>query len=90
MVCVLRTADEGLAALVKSILDAYSIRYVVRGEGVQDLLEWGRIGWFNFVMGPAEFLVHGDDAERARALLTETEGVSGALTALPSWAQDLG
>src|SRR2546428_829435 len=44
MVCVIRTADEGLAALVKSILDGYNIRYVVKGEGVQDLLGWGRIG----------------------------------------------
>lgn len=76
MVCVFGTGDEGLAALVKSIFDGYNIRYVVKGEGVQDLLGWGRIGGFNYAVGPAEFLVHRDDADRARALLTETEGLA--------------
>ena len=69
MVCVLRTADEGLASLVKSMFDGDGIRYVVRGEGLQDLLGWGRVGGFNYIVGPAEFLVHEDDADRARSLL---------------------
>src|SRR5262249_27203914 len=77
MVCVLRTADEALATLVKSLLDGNDIRYVVTGEGLQDLFGWGRIGGGDdYVVGPAEFLVHQDDADRARALLTATEGVS--------------
>lgn len=72
MVCVVQTADEGLASLVKSIFDGDNIRYLVRGEGLQDLLGWGRIvGGFNFVVGPAEFLVHEEDADRARLLLTD-------------------
>src|SRR5262249_3855571 len=51
MVCVLRTASEGLAALVKSLLDGENIRYVVKGEALQDLLGWGRIvGAFNYVV----------------------------------------
>jgi Putative prokaryotic signal transducing protein len=80
LVSVLQTADEGLAALVKSILDADNIRYFVKGEGVQDLLGWGRIaGGFNYVVGPVEFLVRQDDVDRARALLTESEGVQGQL-----------
>jgi Putative prokaryotic signal transducing protein len=69
MICVLRTADEGLASLVKSMFDGDGIRYVVRGEGLQDLLGWGRVGGFNYIVGPAEFLVHQDDADRARTLL---------------------
>jgi Putative prokaryotic signal transducing protein len=69
MVSVLRTADEGLASLVKSMFDGDGIRYVVRGEGLQDLLGWGRVGGFNYIVGPAEFLVHQDDADRARTLL---------------------
>lgn len=72
-ICVLRTADEGLASLVKSMFDGEGIRYVVRGEGLQDLLGWGRVGGFNYIVGPAEFLVHQDDADRARALL-QAEG----------------
>jgi hypothetical protein len=77
MVCVLQTADEGLASLVKSMFDGEGIRYVVRGEGLQDLLGWGRVGGFNYIVGPAEFLVHQDDADRARALLqTEATGLA--------------
>jgi hypothetical protein len=79
MVCVLRTTDEGLAALVKSLFDGDNIRYVVKGEGLQDLLGWGRIGGFNYVVGPAEFLVHHDDADRARSLLTEATGIAEEL-----------
>lgn len=79
LVSVLQTADEGLAALVKSIFDADNIRYFVKGEGVQDLLGWGRIGGFNYVVGPVEFLVRQDDADRARALLTESQGGPGEL-----------
>jgi len=77
MVCVLRTADEGLASLVKSMFDGEGIRYVVRREGLQDLLGWGRVGGVNYIVGPAEFLVHQDDADRARALLqTEATGLA--------------
>ena len=82
MVCVLRTADEGLASLVKSMFDGDGLRYVVRGEGLQDLLGWGRGGGFNYIVGPAEFLVHQDDADRARALLQAE--ASGLRTSLPS------
>ncbi|PYM19509.1 MAG: hypothetical protein DMD81_03640 [Candidatus Rokuibacteriota bacterium] len=78
LVSVLQTADEGLAALAKSILDADNIAYVVKGEGVQDLLGWGRLlGGFNYVVGPVEFLVRQEDVDRARALLAETEAVPG-------------
>jgi Putative prokaryotic signal transducing protein len=77
MASVLRTADEGLASLVKSMFDGDGIRYVVRGEGLQDLLGWGRVGGFNYIVGPAEFLVHQDDADRARTLLqTEAAGLA--------------
>lgn len=55
MVCVLRTADEGLASLVKSMFDGDAIRYVVRGEGLQDLLGWGRVGGFNYLVGRPSF-----------------------------------
>jgi len=69
LVPVLSTGDAGLIALVKSLLEGESIEYLIRGEGLQDLFGMGRITGFSFAMGPAEFLVRADDAERARELL---------------------
>lgn len=66
---VLRTADAGLIAIAKSLLEGEGIEYLVRGDGLPDLLGAGRLGGFNILTGPAEFMVHPRDAERARALL---------------------
>lgn len=56
--------------LAKSLLEGEQIDYMVRGEGVQDLLAWGRaLTGFNPVVGPVEFLVRAEDAARARELL---------------------
>ena len=72
LVSVLQTADEGLIALVKSLFEAEGIDYFLKGEGLQDLLGWGRIaGGFNYVVGPADFLVRENDADRARGLLAD-------------------
>jgi hypothetical protein len=77
LVPVLRTGDAGLIPLAKSLLEGEGIEYLVRGETVQDLFGLGRMGGYNYVTGPTEFLVHAEDAERARALLEE-------LSALPT------
>ena len=74
---VLRTADAGLIPLAKSLLEGEGIEYLVRGENLQDLFGGGHLGGYNRIIGPAEFLVHAHNAERARTLL---EG----LDALPS------
>lgn len=66
---VLRTADAGLIPLAKSLLEGEGIEYVVRGENLQDLFGAGRLGGYNYITGPAEFLVHPQDAARARILL---------------------
>jgi len=71
LVCVLATGDAGLIAVAKSLLEGEEIDYLVRGEGLQDLFGLGRITGFSFAMGPAEFWVRADDAERARALLKD-------------------
>lgn len=71
---VLTTADEGLTMIAKSILDAENIQYIVKGQGVQDILGLGRLGGANYVTGPVVFLVHEDDAESARAAL-QAEGL---------------
>jgi hypothetical protein len=69
LVTVLRTGDAGLIPLAKSLLEGEGIEYLVRGEHVQDLFGIGRMGGYNYVTGPTEFLVHAEDAERARTLL---------------------
>src|SRR5262245_48695545 len=79
MVSVLQTADESLVVFVKSLLDGENIKYVVKGEGIQDLLGLGRFGGFNYVVGPTEILVERDDADRARALLQSGAAANGAL-----------
>ena len=69
---VLSTGDAGLIALAKSLLDAEGIEYLVRGEGLQDLFGGGRLGaGYSILVGPAEFIVRENDAERARELLAD-------------------
>ena len=71
LVCVLATGDAGLIAVAKSLLEREEIDYFVRGDGLQDLFGLGRITAYSFAMGPAEFLVREDDANRARELLAD-------------------
>jgi len=73
LVAVFATGDAGLIAVVKSLLEAEGIDYLLRGDGLQDLFGFGRITGFSYAMGPAEFQVRVEDAERARALLAELE-----------------
>lgn len=69
---ILSTGDAGLIALAKSLLEAEGIEYLVRGENLQDLFGYGRLGvGYSIVSGPAEFLVREDDAERARDVLRD-------------------
>ena len=68
-VSILATGDPGVIAFAKSLLEGEQIDYFVRGDGLQDLFGLGRMTGFNFAMGPAEFLVRSDDADRARELL---------------------
>jgi putative signal transducing protein len=74
LVRVLATGDAGLIALAKSLLESETIDYFVRGDGLQDLFGLGRMTGYSFAMGPAEFLVRAEDADRARELL---EGLTG-------------
>ena len=70
LVPVFRGGDAGLIALANSLLDAEGIEYMARNEALQDLFGWGRLaGGFNYIVGPVEFVVRKDDADRARTLL---------------------
>ena len=74
LVTVFATGHEGIVAVVKSILDEAKIRYLAKGEGVQDLFGVGVLGvGFNPVTGPVEFRVMPEDAEYARELLKDVK-----------------
>jgi hypothetical protein len=70
LVTVFRTANAVLIAVAKAALDAEQIRYVVEGEGVQDLIGIGRFpAGYNAATGPVRIQVRAEDAERARKAL---------------------
>ncbi len=70
LVTVFRTSDPVLVAVAKVALDGERIRYVVEGEGVQDLIGWGRFpAGYNAVTGPVRIQVAAENAERARQAL---------------------
>ena len=70
VVTVFRTGDPLVLALAKAALDTSGIRYVVEGEGVQDLIGMGRFpGGYNVLTGPVRIEVAAENAERAREAL---------------------
>lgn len=72
LVPVFQTGDAALIAFARSLLEADGIEYMVRADGLQDLVGWGRLGsGFNLITGPAEFVVREEDAQRARELLRD-------------------
>jgi hypothetical protein len=71
LVKALVTGDAGLIAVARSLLDAEGIEYLLRGDGLQDLFGFGRLTSFNYLVGPAEFWVRAEDAQRARELLKD-------------------
>ena len=71
LVPVFASADPGLIAIAKSLLDGEGIDHFVKGEGLQDLFGAGRLAGFNPITGPAEFWVREEDARAARGRLNE-------------------
>ncbi|MBK9331219.1 MAG: DUF2007 domain-containing protein [Ignavibacteria bacterium] len=75
LVTVYETGNEAVVAVIKSVLDEAEIRYLAKGEGVQDLFGVGILGTgFNPITGPVQFRVMPEDEEYARALLKDIEG----------------
>jgi hypothetical protein len=67
---VFRSGNAALIAVAKAALDFEQIRYVVTGEGVQDLFGLGRFpAGYNAVTGPVRIQVAAENAERAREAL---------------------
>lgn len=74
LVTVFETGHDGVIAVVKSMLDEANIRYLAKGEGVQDLFGVGVLGTgFNPITGPVQFRVMPEDAEYARELLKDVK-----------------
>jgi hypothetical protein len=74
MIAVMRTSDSNLMPVLKSVLDAAGIPYVVQGDEAMGLLPLGPFGGgvFSRVLG-ASILVPADRAEEARALIESFE-----------------
>lgn len=73
-VTVLETSDQGLIAIAKSLLEDADIPFFAKGEGVQDLFGWGRLGTgFSIVTGPIALQVPASKADEALALLKDLQ-----------------
>jgi hypothetical protein len=58
-----------------SVLKGAGIRCYIKGEGLQDLFGFGRIGTgFNLLVGPVQLQVSKEEAEQAVILLKELPG----------------
>ncbi|MEZ4386224.1 MAG: DUF2007 domain-containing protein [Candidatus Krumholzibacteriia bacterium] len=68
---VLESSDLGLIAIVEGILEGNDIRYLARGEGIQDLFGFGRLVPVNPISGPVVIQVAPEDEEAARDLLAD-------------------
>jgi hypothetical protein len=68
---VYATGDPALVTVVKSLLEDAEIEYFTKGYEIQDLVGIGRLGGFNNVIGPVEFVVAAEDEPTARELLAD-------------------
>jgi hypothetical protein len=77
LVTVFKSGNEALIALAKSILDEANIQYLVKNEGVQDLLGIGVFGTgFNPITGPVQIQVLPGDSDYAAALLGDVSSAT--------------
>ena len=72
LVTVFATGNPVLIATAKVALEAAGIRYLIKGEGVQDLIGFGRLfGGFNLATGPVQIQVERRDAADATEALRD-------------------
>lgn len=75
---VLETGNLAIIAVSKSILDSAQVKYVVKGDDLQELFGIGRMGMgFNPLMGPTQIQVREQDVEIAKQLLFGNGEYSG-------------
>jgi hypothetical protein len=69
---VFATGDPTEVILAKLLLEAEGVRFMVVGEGVQDLIGLGRLfGPYNPLAGPVQIRVAAEDVELALEVLRE-------------------
>lgn len=74
LVSVYKTGNPAIVAVVKSILDEAGIKFMPKGENIQNLFGIGNIGTgYNILTGPVEFLVMPEDEAYAKILLSEID-----------------
>ena len=84
LVKVFETGDPALLPILHTVLEEGGIRFLFKGEGLQDLFGWGRVGAsYNYVVGPAELYVHRDDETLSRELLARLDSTPGPETDEP-------
>ena len=72
LITIFESGNQGIIAIVKSILDDAEIPYIVNGENIQNLFGLGVIGTgFNIITGPIQIQVNREDEITARELLSE-------------------
>ena len=72
LVTVLATGNPVLIATAKLALQAAGIRFLTKGEGIQDLIGLGRMfGGFNLATGPVQIQVERRDAADALEALRD-------------------
>lgn len=72
LVTVFGPADASAMAIAKSLLEDEGIRYLVKGELLQDLYGLGRFSsGYNQIFGPDLIQVAEEDAEMAKELLKD-------------------
>ena len=71
---VLKTSDLASISQVEGILEGAGIRYLAKGEHIQDLFGFGRLVPVNPLIGPVEIQVNAEDEKRAVELLAEFTG----------------
>ena len=74
LVTVFKSGNEALIAIAKSMLDEAEIKYLIKNEGVQDLLGLGVFGTgFNPLTGPIQIQVLPEDEVTAKEILKDVE-----------------
>lgn len=72
LVTVIESTDATLLTLMKALLDEAEIPYLARGEALQNLFGLGQLGTgFNPLIGAVRIEVRRDQADAARALLSD-------------------
>ena len=74
LVTVFASGNPVLIATAKLALEAADIRFLTKGEGIQDLIGLGRLfGGFNLATGPVQIQVERRDEAQAKEALRDVQ-----------------